>query len=321
MKKKRNYKLAILNRATRYGKPIIDIWEKPKIKYYASLPQRHHLIFIIGAPRTGSTILYQLLTQYLDVIYMDNLCHMLYRNPFFGCYLSNLFFKNKPHDSFKSNHGKTYGLHSPSEFWNFWYRWLPKDHHFIDKEEINRDSIIEIKNIIFSLINKYGKPVLFKNMHHGQRMRLIYGISPNTKFIFLKREPLYIAQSLIIAKRKFGLNENDWWSTKPKNYKVLSKLNGCKMVVEQVFNIEKQIIEDSKFFKKDNFIKIHYEDLCCNTIETINRIQSFLQTGYREGAKFRDVNINISNKLKLKKNILKKIDAEIKKHDWVNYNY
>ena len=98
---------------------------------------------------------------------MDNLCHIFYRNPFFGFWLSNILFNNRTHNSFNSLHGKTYGLYSPSEFWNFLYHWLPTDRHYIAEGEIPNESIKEIRNNIFSVINKNDKPLLFKNMHHG----------------------------------------------------------------------------------------------------------------------------------------------------------
>ena len=64
--------------------PIIALWEKPKAAEYANKPLMHQPVFIIGAPRTGSTILYQGLTNYIDVLYIDNLTSRLYKNFFFG---------------------------------------------------------------------------------------------------------------------------------------------------------------------------------------------------------------------------------------------
>ena len=47
--------------------PVINIWEKKYLNLYGNQKLKHQPIFIIGAPRTGSTIFYQTLTNQLNV--------------------------------------------------------------------------------------------------------------------------------------------------------------------------------------------------------------------------------------------------------------
>lgn len=321
MKKKKNYKLAVLNRIARYSKSIIDIWEKPKIEYYSSLPESHQPVFIIGAPRTGSTILYQLITNYLDVIYMDNLCHIFYRNPFFGFWLSNILFGNKSHNSFKSIHGETYGLHSPSEFWKFWYRWLPRDKKYIAKGQISSCSLEEIKRNLFSIINKYDKPLIFKNLYMSLRLGMISEIAPNAKFIFIKRDPLFVAQSLILGREKVNKNLNDWWGIRPKNIDKLRELPLAEQVVKQIFYIEKQIYEDSKYFSENNFITIRYEELCNKSIYIINKIREFIPVKFKKNVSVKNIKIKYSRDKNIKDRNFKEIENEVQKHEWESYKF
>ena len=84
-------------------------------------------VFIIGAPRTGSTFLYQSITNSLDVAYIDNLVELFYDSFCAGFFISKALYGNKPHNNFVSYHGNTRrlgGLHAPSECGAFWYRWL-----------------------------------------------------------------------------------------------------------------------------------------------------------------------------------------------------
>lgn len=323
MKKKRNYKFAILNRIARYGKPIIDIWEKPKIKYYASLPQKHQPVFIIGAPRTGSTILYQLITNYLDVIYVDNLIDIFHKNLFFGFWLSNKIFKNKQHNCFKSYHGSTYqygGLHAPSECGGFWYRWLPKDRHYIAKGEIPNDSLKEIRNNILSIINKFNKPLLFKNMNAALRMGMINEIFPKAKYIFIKRNPFYCAQSILITRKYLFNNYNKWWSLMPKNYNKIIKKFPIEQVVNQIYYIEKQIEKDKKLFPENNILSVNYGSLNKEPFNIIDKIKDFVEVNYREDdfSKIKGV-INFQNNKKINQDIFNKIIKEVDKFDWKNY--
>ena len=170
--------------------PLIKVWEDKQIKKYASMPLKHQPVFIIGAPRTGSTILYQTITNQLDVLYIDNLVCHFYRNIFFGFWLSNKLFKQKAHNCFKSNHGNTSscGLHAPSECGGFWYRWLPNDRHFIDYDDITDEMVEQIREEITAVINYFDKPLVFKNLNAGQRLRLLQRCFPEAKFIFTKRK-------------------------------------------------------------------------------------------------------------------------------------
>ena len=123
-----NFTYWLLRRLFKYTSPLISIFEKSKINKYGAKTSKIPPIFIVGAPRTGSTIVYQLITQYFDTIYFNNLVHLARENTYFGFWLSNKFFKENPHNSFKSNHGDTLtgGLHAPSEGGQIWQKWLPK---------------------------------------------------------------------------------------------------------------------------------------------------------------------------------------------------
>ena len=104
--------------------PMIEGSEKRAIAKYTNQSQPMQPIFLIGAPRTGSTLVYQGITNSLDVKYIDNLMDILHRNLFYGAKVSNFLFDSKPHNCFKSRFGNTfkYGLHAPSESGRFWYQ-------------------------------------------------------------------------------------------------------------------------------------------------------------------------------------------------------
>ena len=63
--------------------PLISLWEQKYFLKYRDFKPKYQPIFIIGAPRTGSTILYQTITNQLDVLYIDNMICALNKNLFF----------------------------------------------------------------------------------------------------------------------------------------------------------------------------------------------------------------------------------------------
>jgi len=303
--------------------PFIWRFERSKIKYQASIGERFQPIFIVGAPRTGSTILYQILTNTFDLAYIDNLTSKFYRNIYFGFWLSNKLLCEKPHNYFESKHGKTTygGLRSPSECGEFWYRWLPRDHHYIGKEEVSETSLEEIRNNIFSIINKYNKPLLFKNLNAGQRMGFINEIAPRSKIIFITRDPQFTAQSILLCRENLGINPNEFWSIRPYNYKELIKYNEIRMVVKQIFYLEKQIIKDKALFQNDNFLQITFEELNHNLDKTMSKIHSFLGHDLQKRKASALPHLNFIEQQNISDKKFNSIKTEIQNFDWTNYEH
>ncbi|MGD9901766.1 MAG: sulfotransferase [Desulfurella sp.] len=300
--------------------PLIKSWEKKYVKKYANQPLKHQPVFIIGAPRTGSTILYQTLTNQLDVLYVDNLICKFHKNFFFGFWLSNKFFKHKAHNCFKSNHGDTSacGLHAPSECGGFWYRWLPADRHFIDYNDITDEMVIQIRDEITAIINYFDKPLIFKNLNAGQRLRLLHKCFPEAKLIFIKRNTLFTAQSILKAKRKVGIADTDFWSVMPKNVRELQNRNIYEQIINQIYFLEKQIVKDNRLFNNKNFLIINYKELEKTLEDVVTMCQKFINT--HEKAKFQKAEIKVTEEISLKEDEIKAFQEQIEKLDWVNYS-
>lgn len=292
--------------------PIIRKWEKRFIYKYSQQPLKHQPLFIIGTPRTGSTILYQTLTNLYDVLYVDNLVCRFHRNFFFGFWLTNKLYGEKPHNNFESDHGNTKGLHSPSECGHFWYRWLPKDHHFIDHDEILPETVEEIRREITAVINYFNKPIVFKNLNAGQRIRLLTRCFPSAKFLFITRKPSMTAQSILKAKRSLGLSENVFWSIMPKNINKLDKLEGFEQVVKQVYFLEKQIIDDSGLVANESFYIIQYENLSVLYIDNLAQSLGFIRR--HDDTKIPDIKTHESISIDEKE--YQVLQKQVEKLDW-----
>ncbi|WP_321470626.1 sulfotransferase [Halarcobacter sp.] len=316
----KNYLNFALSKFIRLMYPIIKLWEKKYIEKYAGESLSHQPIFIIGAPRTGSTILYQTITNQFDVLYIDNFICNFNRNFFFGFWLSDKLFKQKSHNCFRSKHGSTSicGLHAPSECGEFWYKWLPTDKHFIDYNDITDDIVEEIRNEISAVINYFDKPLVFKNLNAGQRLKLLQKCFPNAKFITVKRDPLFTAQSILKAKRKIGISDDKFWSVMPKNVKKLEILNCYEQIIKQIYYLEKQIVEDVKLFKKNSFLNINYIELGNNFNDILVKCQKFIETNER--VDYKKADIKLTEKISLKKDEIEKFNEQIEKLDWEFYS-
>jgi hypothetical protein len=309
----------VLRRIFKYSSPFIFLFEKKFIKKYGSSAPGYNPVFIIGAPRTGSTILYQMITNYLDVLYIDNLISLARDNLYFGFWLSNKIFKDKPHNSYKSEYGSTSseGLHAPSEAGQFWYRWIPPGKIYLESDDIPDKKINEIRNNIYSIIKRYNKILIIKNNYTSQRLKLIKKVAPEAKFIFIKRNPLFAAQSIILTRQSIYGDKSIWWSIKPKNYEEIKDLAYLEQVVKQIYYIEKQIITDVKLFRQNNLLIVNYKEILTQDI-LLEKIQNFIgEAPIRKS--FVKTKIYFSEKQKVENTIFENLKNEVSKYDWENY--
>jgi len=315
----KNYRWSILRRIFKYSSPFISCFEKKFINKYGSITPKNNPVFIIGAPRTGSTILYQMITNYFDVLYIDNLISLARDNLYFGFWLSNKIFRDKPHNSYKSEYGNTSseGLHAPSEAGQFWYRWIPPGKIYLESNDISDKKINKVRNNIYSIINRYNKIFIIKNNFTSQRLKLIKEVAPEAKFIFIKRNPLFAAQSIILTRQSIYGEKNKWWSIKPRNYEEIKDLTYVEQVVKQIYYIEKQIVTDIKLFKQHNLLIVNYDEILTQDI-LLEKIQNFIgEAPIRKS--FVKTKIYFSEKQKVENDLFENLKKEVSKYDWENY--
>jgi hypothetical protein len=319
---RRDIKQALVGRLARWAGPLAARLEKAKMARRAGTEERHPLVFIVGAPRTGSTVLYQALTDCLDTLYIDNLTAYFSHSLYFGLWLSRKLYGNRPHHCYRSVQGDTRacGLHGPSEGTDFWYRWLPRQHHYIGRGELSPGAAAEIRQNLLAPMNRYDRPLLLKNLAMGQRLGLIADLTPRARIIWMKREPLYTAQSILLVKRQRGLKPHEWWSIMPRNYRELRELDGYRQVVRQIFFLEKQIWADRHLFPAPQFITVHYRDLCRRPGETVERLRQFIDPGIGLRKDPQTLTLPFREEQRLEAEDFRRLRQECDKIDWEHYD-
>jgi len=236
-------------------------------------------IFLVGAPRSGTTFLYQMITSLFDVEYPTNFIAKFWGNPLFGYILQQELYIKEREDfvsKFKSHHGYSKNsLFEPHEFGYFWGRWFDHSlsHYTNHNENVDKDFVCTVN----SLLNFSGKNWLFKNLTLGLKIPLIKKLFPNALFIYVKRNPLLVAQSLYKARIDRFDNDSVWWSLMPKEIKIIKKLSPKEQVVAQEYYISRQIESDLKdYIKNYDYLIVEYESILKKTDAEIEKIGKFL---------------------------------------------
>ena len=239
--------------------------------------ERHPPVFIIGAPRCGSTLLYRLLVERYDMGFISNFAGRFYPVPALGAWLAGQLGIGLPRGDYVFNFGRMDGLGAPSECGHFWYRWFPRGYHvYVGKGQTNSRKLRELRLEVGALAHVLARPLIFKNLYNAMRIAPIVESIPEASFIVCRRDYRHTALSILEARVKNVKSRSTWWSVPPREFDELADKDHAHQVVGQVYGIYRQIEEDMRVFGTERFLEVHYEDLCADVHGVLDRIRSFL---------------------------------------------
>lgn len=242
-----------------YIKHLLGIIEGININLYrkVSSPQ----FFILGLPRTGTTLIYQYVVHRLNVAYFTNGVGKYSMSPSLVTLLQKKMHSSYVSD-FESNYGKARGPLAPREAGGFWCRFFSID-NYEKYEEINNRKINTIRKTIFKIQNIFDDiPFVNKNVKHILRLSALAKIFPNSYFIIVWRDPIDVGLSLLEWRKNNGINK--WFSVKPKNYGDLKEIHYLDQIANQVYELDRKLKSDIVELNKERIFNIQYKEFCKN---------------------------------------------------------
>lgn len=276
------------------GSVLLDFFEKRKLKKYGD--DTIAPIFIIGLPRSGSTLLFQLLTSNYKFSFFSNLATVFYKGP---TLILSLFKKKHQRfsiDEFDSDYGYTKGFFSPSEAGSIYRNWFAKG--TIDKERINKtvDSYMKITKA----------PFIFKNLNASFHVKEITEIFPKAFFILINRDLRFVCQSIYL-KTINGEGIHIDGLTKEE---LLKSDDPLVTLISNLKKFDSQIKENLKK-NTNHYVQIDYSELCSNPQKVLKSIYDAYQverTLEKKEHTKRVVKFSESSSIKLSEEEMKKIN-------------
>jgi hypothetical protein len=238
---------------------------------------RYSPTFIIAPPRSGSTLLYQLVAYTLSTSYFTYLTGRLRVRespaiPVFTARLAKILgLVERSRETFENYYGSGRGWGGPSGL-EIFDQWFPD--RYVEPGELCAGYQQAIYQAVAATERIFDRPFVDKEQKHSVRIQALVGIFPNILFIQCIRDPLAMAQSIFIARTRDFPRE--WFSAKPKEYDRIKDKGLIEQVCEQVYFIEQNIAADRAVVGEGRFHFVNYRDLCQNPQREINRIAEFM---------------------------------------------
>lgn len=241
------------------------------------------VVFIVGLPRSGSSLLYQRLASTNMFSYFNNFTARFWRAPYVGFRLAQILeIVDDRSLSFTSDYGKTGdGLHSPHECMFFWDRWFARGQV---EQEVSKDKWSEIdgkalKQELAAIERVLEKPLLLKSQFWlTLQIDYLKEIFPNSIYVSTWRNPLYVGQSIAMARKQIHGDLNSWWSVKPKEYDSIKGLGWADQVMGQVYFTERKMQRSMKSLKENRIVESNYFDLCSSPSTCLDALSEKLRS-------------------------------------------
>lgn len=234
------------------------------------------VVFLIGAPRTGTTLLMQLLAAQFHIGYINNLTARFWKAPYFGAALTQVLRAGRSAElSLKSTFGATQGYDEPHEFSYFWRRWFPyaEDHHYIAPEQWKDMDMEGLRKEVAWLEALWKLPMFFKNPADlPLQISLLDTVFPKSIFINTERKPVDQVASMLEGREKYAGSTENWFGIRPPNYAQLRKLPVYEQIVGQIVTVKQEIGKQLQAIPTERKLTINYEDLCQNPGQVLDQV-------------------------------------------------
>ncbi len=234
-------------------------------------------VFIVGVPRSGTTLAHQLLVRRLDIGYIDNIIARFWRRPSVGIALSGKIVpaEDRGAISLRSDFGRSRESAGPHEFgyfWNYWCKFTEDKPHHVSKKDRQKLDSNGLRHAILEILYLFQRPVVFKNLTCGFQADLLAQLFPECTFIYIERNPLHIGRSILHSRLKMYGNYTAWLSLKPSTWPFTDlNSNPAASVAKQIADCRNEVLQ--KITPLNHKIMQYEDDVCKapeNFIHSVN---------------------------------------------------
>jgi len=231
------------------------------------IPPRHPLVFLVGAPRSGSTLIAQYLAASGCFGYISNFTARFWENPVLGRTIEKRvidLFAGQASD-FSSIFGVTNGLKGSHEFGYFWERWFlfnTRETHQLSDQELRQIDHLKFREEVFGLADTFNLPLFFKNLTCSFQTSFLANLFPRSIFVVCERDPRYQSQSILAARRELLGDIRHWWSLRPPQFRTLYHADPYEQVAGQIHYTMAAVQGALTSVGPDRALRVRYERFC-----------------------------------------------------------
>ena len=238
--------------------------------------------FILGPPRSGTTLVYEMLVRRFGMSYTSNLANFLFTTPAAATRLGLRHveaWRKTGGGRYENEYGQIAGWGAPNEGGNLWDRWLPRDEH-VAGDHAKKVPAERIRRTMEALARVMGGPFVNKNVMHSVHMELLDRIFPGCVFVQVERDPLANVRSIVRYRLDHVRRPEDlrkWRSVKPRAWKRFAGQHHAVQAAAQVLFTHADVRAAAADLGDDRRFELGYEAMCADPEGMLEAVGRFLR--------------------------------------------
>ena len=234
------------------------------------------VVFIVGVPRSGTTLLYQLIARFLRVGYITNRMARYWMTPIAGAMLSGRV--DRSQIELESSYGAGATNMSPHEYSWFWqfYGYM-SDHDDLDEQALGKMDWRSITASLSGLAEYSQAPLVLKSLNSvNYQIRWLHRQMPQAKFIWIERDEVATARSILsVREARYG-DSSIWWSVRPSDFREWTERSPEEQVAHQMDDIRGSIEDAFSSLDASSTFRTSYESLVSSPAQVLSKLAGFL---------------------------------------------
>jgi hypothetical protein len=237
------------------------------------------ILLVVGAPRSGTTLLMQHLSRALAVTTADNVVSRFWGAPALGVLVSRSLRAQvggefTPDATPTSDHGVTRGVFEPHEFGYFWQRFFDFSggHALTEHTLITADWAGLRRELAEMQAAGEGLPLCLKGVAVSQVLGALAAHLPEACFVVTDRDPADVAHSMLRAREARYGDARTWWSVEPRGHEAMAALPPVPQVAAQLAGILRGVREGLSGVDPVRVLRVAYTDLCRTPDAVVDRV-------------------------------------------------
>ncbi|MCP4003694.1 MAG: sulfotransferase [bacterium] len=245
----------------------------------SSAAPKSPVLFIVGPPRSGSTLLHQILACTGGFGVVTNFIARFFANPAFGARVQTLAgpWLGAAHTGFRSNAGTTSNWAEPHEFGYFWEHHFPfSEHHEPSLDELADVDVVRLATHLGQLERSLGRPLLLKNLLLSFVLPFLAEHFPTAVFVQLHRPLLPVAQSILRVRKETYGSDIAWWSVRPRDAEAFLEESAPEQIAYQIERVLEAIRRARQTMSTTRWLDVDYQAMCAAPAQTAARLAEYV---------------------------------------------
>jgi len=212
-------------------------------------------IFIVGMPRSGTSVFYESLGRHPDLCWISQSTKQFPRSPFLSRVVMGLRRDGRP-----------------TEGHRIWRKFARPEHDALGREDVTAVQKAYYRDVVRAQQRIRNKPrFLGKYPRNGLRIPYLDEIFPDAVFIHFIRDGRAVARSLI-HMREYKGDRRRYWGIKPPGWERLLDLDPLEAVGRQYTMTVDYIRTSAACLAPGRYLELRYEDFCAAPAEALHRV-------------------------------------------------